>query len=1031
MGQMRENLATLLDDFHRLDGEIAVVRYQGNRRRVTTYGELARLAGRFAALLERRGIGVGDRVLLWGENSAEWIAAFHGCLLRGALAVPLDAHGTAEFALRVAADVRPKLAVGDAVLLAELDSPSQSSGIENSSHPSRNNKDAARVGHPAELQSSPTPTLSGKSSGKYVAPGSGKNGVPGVSAFSEKALRKEVAHGSVLVAEEDPPDPAGDWHGFPILSSEIRRGGRKDGTQELTELDAFPRLAFEDWAAELPLEEAEPVNGLSHSTPLEILFTSGTTGDPKGVVLTHGNVLASVAPIEQGARPYLRYERLVHPLRILHTLPLSHVFGQTMGLWVPFLLKAEVHFESRPAAPRLIQLIKEERISVLAAVPRVLALLKAHLEMLDSGLAERLEQAKEQKIGALRKWWRFRKVHRAFGLKFWAFVSGGGALAGPLEQFWNALGFVLVQGYGMTETTALITLNHPFHVARGTIGKPLAGREVKLGPDGEVLVRGPMISGATWQGGAVKLREDEWLATGDLAEKQESGELKFLGRKSEVIVTAAGVNLHPEDMESAVEEQPGVAACAVVAMETATGPEPCAVLAVRGPGDLAAKAVERANERLAEFQRIRRWVLWPEPDLPRTSTGKVRRKAVAAWLSRVQVASNGHSNGHGMGSNGARAEAFGASQDWLLALIAQITGETPDSVGDEQRLAEDLHLDSLGRVQLAAAIEERLGIVSVSGLLEEVQTLGELRRLVAGGAEAESESGSEEWSPTLSTEKNRQDGAREGGGSSAVASAPSSASTSVPSPALSVEPMRARFVYPEWPWWKPVEWMRIVFIEAVMRPLVWLLADPGVTRPKNPLPREPMLIVANHVSTFDGPLVQYALEGRVRRHIAAAMLGEMLEEYRHWRNPERKNGKDRFYPLGPLAYFLVTALFNVFPLPRHRDFQTSFAHAGKAMDRGYNVLVFPEGTRSAAGKLAPFRAGIGLLAKQSGVPVLPVAIRGVGELKTRGRDWFRSGTIEVCVGEPLRFAPEDSEAVITARLQQEVSRLLEGTGNRE
>jgi long-chain acyl-CoA synthetase len=243
--------------------------------------------------------------------------------------------------------------------------------------------------------------------------------------------------------------------------------------------------------------------------------------------------------------------------------------------------------------------------------------------------------------------------------------------------------------------------------------------------------------------------------------------------------------------------------------------------------------------------------------------------------------------------------------------------------------------------------------------------------------------------------------------------------------------VRARFVYPEWPWWKPVEWIRIAFIEAVMQPLVWLLANPRIVGPQTTLPREPMLIVANHVSSFDGPLVQYALEGRVRRHIAAAMLGEMLEEYRHWRNPERVNGKDRFYLFGPAAYFLVTALFNVFPLPRHRDFQTSFAHAGKAMDRGYNVLIFPEGTRSAAGRLAPFRAGIGLLAKQSGVPVLPVAIRGLGELKARGRRWFRSGTVEVRVGEPVRFAPEETEAAITARLQREVERLIEGIGTRE
>jgi long-chain acyl-CoA synthetase len=123
----------------------------------------------------------------------------------------------------------------------------------------------------------------------------------------------------------------------------------------------------------------------------------------------------------------------------------------------------------------------------------------------------------------------------------------------------------------------------------------------------------------------------------------------------------------------------------------------------------------------------------------------------------------------------------------------------------------------------------------------------------------------------------------------------------------------------------------------------------------------------------------------------------------------------------------VTALFNVFPLPRLRDFQRSFAHTGEALDRGYHVLVFPEGTRSDEGKLARFRPGIGLLVKQSGTAVLPIAIRGLGELKGRGRGWFRSGTIEVHVGEPMRFAPDATESAITGRLHDEVRKLLEAT----
>jgi long-chain acyl-CoA synthetase len=940
---MRDHLATLLDDFRRFGREIAVVRYQGNRRRVTTYGELAGLAGRFAALLEQRGIGQGDRVLLWGENSAEWIAAFHGCIQRGVLAVPLDAIGTVEFATRVAADVKPKLAVGDAALLERLSPRSQNRDLH--------------------------PTDKGLSAGA-----------------------SDLEHPELLRQ----------------LPAEI------------------PQLSFEDWPGALPAEEAGPVAGLSAETPLEILFTSGTTGDPKGIVLTHGNVLASIGPIETGAQPYMRWERLVHPLRILHTLPLSHVFGQTMGLWVPPILTAELHFEERLVAPRLVETIRRERISVLAAVPRVLALLKAHLELTYPGLAESV--AGSQGLGAARRWWRFRKIHRPFGLKFWALISGGGALPGPLEHFWNALGFVLIQGYGMTETTALITLNHPFHVAEGTIGKPLAGREVKLGSDGEVLVRGAAISAATWSGGQLHKRADEWLATGDLAKTEPSGEWKFLGRKSEVIVTAAGVNIHPEDLEAAIEEQPGVAACAVVTMETADGPEPCAVLACRGAGDQAVAAIEGANARLAEFQRVRRWVLWPEPDLPRTSSGKVRRRAVAEWLKRIQAAAA--TAGNGAAKRQANAE-FGASEDWLLALIAQISGEPHPGVGDELKLSEDLHLDSLGRVQLAAAIEDRLGIVSEDGMLDHVETLGELRRLVAGEVEEKPDLAS---LPTLATGRTPVD---EVGGEKVLPPTLSAKVTrsrsfdfvqedGAPSTYAEVKPARGRHVYPLWPWLLPFQWVRAAFIEAVMRPLVWLLAAPRVVAPKTLDASAPMLIIANHVTTFDGPLIEYALPGALRRRIAVAMSGEMLADYRHFRNPEPLRPSGRFFLPGPLFYFLLTALFNVFPLPRRRDFQPSFAHAGRAMDRGFNVLVFPEGTRSAEGKLAPFRPGIGLLAKQCGAMVLPVGLRGLGELKTGERRWFRSGAIEVVVGEPLRISPTESEADLTARLHAEVERLLEG-----
>ncbi len=900
---MRSNLATLIDDFRRAGRDIAVVRYRGNRRRVTTYGQLASLAGRFATLLVQRGIGPGDRVLIWGESSAEWIAVFHGCLLRGVLAVPLDAAGAADFAARVAADVRPTLAVGDMVLLNQLP------------------------------------------------------------------------------ADSLPP--------------------------------ATARIAFEDLLSQLPTEETGPIPGLNEKTPLEILFTSGTTGEPKGIVLTHGNVLASIGPIEQASQPYMRYERIIHPFRILLTLPLSHVFGQMLGLWVPNIYRAELHLESRPAAPRLVETIRRERISVLAAVPRVVALLKTHLESTLPGLAELAASPKGTATGVPLpiRWWRFRKVHSAFGLKFWAIVCGGGALLPAVEKFFNAVGLVLVQGYGMTESTAMITLNHPFHVAEGTIGKPVAGREVKLGPDGEVLVRGAAISSATWSGGQLHTRADDWLATGDLAKLDADGDLLFLGRKSEVIVTAAGLNIHPEDLEAAIELQPGVSACAVVPVQAASGPEPCAVLAMRGSGDQAAAAIEHANAKLAEFQRLSRWVLWPEPDLPRTSSGKVRRKVVAEWLDHLQAASAG--NHHNS------AAAFGASSDWLLALIAQISGETPSGVGDDLHLSEDLHLDSLGRVQLAAAIEDRLGIATENGFLDQVQTLGELRHIIAATTETPHptpqalDPTSDTPDPTPQTPDPTSD------------TPDPTPQTPDPTP-RTPDPAPSTYLYPHWPWWAPMRALRSAFMEAFTIPLVAFLTKPKVLRDSNTVlnPHEPMLIIANHVTQYDGPFVAYALPGPIRRRLAAAMAGEMLEDFRHFRNPNVGPRYHHFDFLGPIKYVLATLLFNVFPLPRVRDFQRSFAHAGDALDHGFHVLIFPEGQLSEDGTLARFRSGIGLLVKESGVPVLPIALRGLGQMKTRQTGWFRSGNLSIRVGQPIRFSPLDTESAITARLQAEVEELL-------
>ncbi|HUS05303.1 MAG TPA: AMP-binding protein, partial [Bryobacteraceae bacterium] len=434
--QRRPHLASLVQDYLRYGKQTAVVHREGFRTVHTSYYDLAQMAGRFAAELDRRHIGKGDRVLIWGDNGAPWIATFLGCLLRGVLAVPLDEAGSPEFGRRIAGEVSPKLCVGRQPQLVHMPS-------------------------------------------------------------------------------------------------------------------AVPRIEFDAFPWMLPADaNLRVVENLKESDPFQIVFTSGTTGEPKGIVHTHRNVLASLEPIEREMLHYRRYERVFHPLRFLHTLPLSHVFGQFMGIWIPALLAAETHFEARLAPAGLIEDIRQSRISVLAAVPRVLDILRSHLLAQFPGLDVRLHASEGSPVW--KRWWLFRDVHRFFGFKFWAFVCGGATLPPDLEKFWTALGFAVVQGYGMTETAALISLNHPFRQARGSIGKVLPGREVKLREDGEILVRGETVSTAVWQGGELRQRDSEWLETGDLASVDEAGNLRYRGRKKDVIVTAAGLNIYPEDLESAL-----------------------------------------------------------------------------------------------------------------------------------------------------------------------------------------------------------------------------------------------------------------------------------------------------------------------------------------------------------------------------------------------------------------------------------------------------------------------------------------------
>ena len=849
----RQSLVDYLRDYPKHGRSTAFVHRSGYRTRRMSYLEVAGLAAECAREFERLGIAPGDRIMIWGRNSAEWVAAFFGCILCGAVAVPMDQAATAEFARRVARQVDAKLLIYDHDIV-----PKGEQG-------------------PAIALDSLRQAVSGHSREPYASP---------------------------------------------------------------------------------PLDR---------DSIAQIIFTSGATAEPKGVVISHGNILANIEPLEARIQPYLKWERFVHPLQFLDLVPISHVFGQFMGVWIPPLLGACVCFQDSLNPSEIESTIRREHVSVLIAVPRVLEALQAKIEReLDTeGALEKFrkdfDDSENDKV--LRRLWRFRNIHRQFGWKFWAVISGGATLGPETERFWGRTGFAAIQGYGLTETTSLVSVNHPFRIGQGSIGKVLEGREVKLDENGEILVRGENIATGYWEGNKIhavaKDSEDAgWFRTGDLGALDADGNLYFKGRKKNVIVTAAGMNVFPEDLEALLRREPEVKDCVVVGLERGGNAEPCGVLLLRDETRVkqprhAAGIVTRVNESLAEYQRMRSWFLWPEADFPRTSTGKpklaeIRMSVEAQW-----------GNGNGIGD-------WPAATGGIGELISRINGGTSE-IDPGANLEGDLHLSSLDRVELLSALEDRYQVDMNETRFASARTVGELGSLVRG--------------------------------SSLV---------------------RSEFVFPRWAQRWPVSWIRTLFYYLLTWPATHLLAHPRVTGRKNLRGMKgPVLVVSNHVIYLDVGFVLAALPMRLRHGLAVAMGGERLAEMR--RPPSECFFARRW--LNRMNYFLVVALFNVFPLPKKSGVRESFRFAGDLADRGWNILIFPEGDLTPDGKLQPFHAGIGLVASNLRLPVVPMRIDGAYEVREERSKFNRPGRIHVHIGKPVEFAAGSDPLEIARVLERCVAEL--------
>jgi long-chain acyl-CoA synthetase len=737
---------------------------------------------------------------------------------------------------------------------------------------------------------------------------------------------------------------------------DVARGGpeRVDGPPARAPLDA-PIWKLHE--LEFGGGEAPPA-AIAKDDVAEIIFTSGATAEPKGVVITHRNVLANIVPVEREILKYRRWGTPFYPLRFLNLLPLSHMFGQAMATFIPPVLPGTVIFMRGYNPVEIVEQIRKRRVSVLVSVPKMLDVLREHVSRGPEraaphspggpeGDVARAFQARDrgaesaaprpQQHVALR-WWKYRHIHRMFGLKFWAFVVGAAPLDADLEEFWKELGFVVIQGYGLTETAPIVTLNHPFATKSGSVGKAIAGVEMKVADDGEILVRGENVTKGYFNADAETAHafEDGWFHTGDVGEIGPDGQLYIRGRKKEMIVTPEGLNVFPEDVERVLNHLPGVRDSAVVGVPIGSEERVHAVL-VTDPGVDLEGIVRQANAHLQDHQRIRRALAWPEPELPRTEgTRKLKRAAIREWVK----------SGAGL----APAAARGADQ--LSALVAKYAGRGDVS---PHTTIEELGLSSLDRVELMVALEDAFQTRIDESAFAEARDLGQLRSLIAR------------------------------------------ATTSDTAPAEPVD-------FPAWNRSWPARAIRRVSLPTWILPLQRLFAWLRVEGREHLASIDaPVIFAANHQSHMDVPVILAALPARLRYRVAPAMAKEFF--------------KAHFFPAeygraawltNSVNYYLSTLFFNAFPLPqREAGARQTLRYIGDVLGDGFSVLIFPEGQRSETAAINAFRPGIGMIASRLAVPVVPVRLDGLEKVLAPGWRLATPGRVRVAFGQPMHLTGDD------------------------
>jgi len=465
------------------------------------------------------------------------------------------------------------------------------------------------------------------------------------------------------------------------------------------------------------LEDIHPAGEISSPSPddtAQLIYTSGTTGNPKGVILTHKNLIANMTQINR------QVPIITGRFSFLSLLPLSHMFEQMGGFFTPLYRGASIVYLRTLKPSAIMGALAGEDIYVIMSVPRLMQLLKTTIEReLEekhlSGVFRFLARLAVRLPKGLRRILFF-PVQNKFGCNFTVFVSGGAPLDPEVFNFWNRMGFTVLEGYGLTECSPVLCVNTIERQVAGAVGPPLPGVEVKI-VEKEVLVRGDNVFPGYYenaQASADAFTKDGWFRTGDIGEFGPDGWLIIKGREKELIVTGSGVNVYPDELEAVLNRTAGVKESCVIGIDRGGGEEVHAVLLLDGSGIAPEAIIAQANKSLDSLNRINGFTVWSEPEFPKTTTLKIKKFAVREEITK-----------------GAREHDAPTSRDSLLNLIARVTGSSAAQIREDSLLVNDLGLTSIDRLELVNFLEQEYRLDIEDSQIGPQTKVSDLRRIIA------------------------------------------------------------------------------------------------------------------------------------------------------------------------------------------------------------------------------------------------------------------------------------------------------------